>query len=88
MANREHPGSMLRHLDDVHQLTDGQLIDAVMEEVWADMSIKSRGSWLVHELLHRFQSRADIEETPAGITLDGYPLWPDVIGDDEINEQR
>ena len=72
---------MARHIDDCEQLSDGELIDAVCEDVWANLSMESRESWLLGKMIERFQILAGIEETSAGITADGQPVWPEVIGE-------
>lgn len=74
---------MMRHSQAGENLTDGELIDAVCEHVWANLSLRSQESWLLGKMIERFQELAGIEETPAGITVDGEPLWPDVIGERE-----
>lgn len=70
---------MMRHSQAAENLTDGELIDAVCEHVWANLSVRSHESWLLGKMIERFQVLAGIEETPAGITVDGEPLWPNVI---------
>lgn len=69
-------------LPEVANLGDGELIDAVMEELWSDLDMGSRQSVLLSELLDRFQEAKGIEETPKGITQDGNPLWPEIISND------
>lgn len=78
---------MMQHSGDADHLSDGELIDAVIEHVWADLSIRSRESWLLGELLERFQKLANVDETPAGTTADGQPFWPDVVNE-ELNEPQ
>lgn len=65
--------------DAVSALTDGELIDAVIEEIAGKMVFVSRENALLSELLDRFQVAIDLDETPKGITKDGEPVWPDVL---------
>lgn len=69
----------IRILPEVQELDDGQLIDAVMEDLWADLDMGSRQSVLLSELLDRFQDAIDLDETPRGITKDGEAFWPEII---------
>lgn len=79
---------MMRHSRNADELTDGELIDAVCEHVWANLSVRSHESWLLGKMIERFQVLAGVEETPAGITADGEPLWPDVITEREAEHGR
>lgn len=72
---------MLERKHQLDSLSNGELIDAVVAEVWANLPMSSREGVLLSKLLHRFQELAQIEETPNGITLDGEELWPDVVGE-------
>lgn len=79
---------MMRHSHDADQLSDGELIDAIVEHVWPEFGITSAESWLLGKMIERFQVLAGIEETPAGITPDGEPLWPDVVIDKENTDDH
>ena len=82
MAEKDILAQMAQHSFESDQLSDGDLIDAVVKEVWSTFSMTSRESWLLGRMVERFQELAGIEETPAGITVDGQPLWPDVVSED------
>lgn len=75
----------IRILPEIQSLDDGQLIDATMEELWADLDMGSRQSVLLSELLDRFQEAVDLDETPKGITKDGNTFWPEIITDADSN---
>lgn len=76
--------AMVRHSGDVDNVSDGALIDAVLDEVCAHhVSVVSREGALLWELLDRFPRAAGVEETPKGVTIDGEPAWPDIVGDTE-----
>ena len=85
MAKRNALVERMRNRDHIVRLSDGELIDAVVEELAADLEIGSRQGVLLDELLHRFQNAIGLDETPKGITRDGEPVWPDVIGEDHSN---
>lgn len=70
----------IRALDGIEKLSDGELIDAVVDEVYSELSLGSRQSALITTLLERFQKAIGLVETPHGITPDGEHGWPDVIG--------
>ena len=81
--NKRIIGAMLAHIDNAHKLSDGELIDAVVNEVWANLSLKNRDNALLSEMIERFQKLSGVEETPSGVTVDGEPLWPDVVSEEE-----
>ena len=74
----------MRNLDDVIRLSDGELIDAIVEELAAELNIGSRQSLLLDELVTRFQKAINLDETPGGITADGEEVWPDVVAEPEL----
>jgi hypothetical protein len=55
-------------------LSDGDLIDAVCDEIWGDFPLLERKSYLLDELMTRFMVAKDIKITPKGITPDGEPF--------------
>lgn len=71
----------MQALDGIEKLSDGELIDAVVEEVFSELSLGSRQSALVTTLLERFQRASGLVETPKGITPDGEEGWPDLVND-------
>ena len=71
--------SFFNNAIETDNLSDGELIDACLDE-FSDLPITSRKDALLQEVLTRFQKAIELDETPNGITADGYPVW-----DEEIN---
>lgn len=69
----------MRFLSEVEKLSDGDLIDAVVDEIFSDLSLGSRKSVLLTTLIERYQKAIGLPETPAGVTPDGEEAWPDLI---------
>lgn len=74
----------MRELDGIEKLSDGELIDAVVEDVYSELSLGSRQSALITTLLERFQRAIGLVETPKGITPDGEDGWPELINDSRV----
>ena len=55
-------GQMVKHSRDVKALSDLELSDAVIEEVWATIPMHSRASSLVSELTDRFRNLTTEQE--------------------------
>jgi hypothetical protein len=53
----------------VEKLTDAQLSDAVLKEVWSTLNFGSREDWLIDELISRFESKVGIERDMNGEIL-------------------
>ena len=56
--------------NDVQTLLDGDLIDEVVERVWAKLGMLTRESVLVDELVQRFMVYGGLTSTPKGILRD------------------
>lgn len=61
-------------------MSDGELIDKCLD-LFSDLPITSEKDSVLQEILTRFQKAIDLDETPQGITANGYPVW-----DEEITE--
>jgi hypothetical protein len=54
------------HHDAVEALTDADLSDAVLNEVWAQISLCSKGEVLLNEMMTRFDKRCGIVRDEEG----------------------
>lgn len=70
--------NLIRNSVDVSKLSDGELIDACLDE-FNDLPVTSRKDALLQAVLTRFQKAICLDETPKGITADGEPVWAEEI---------
>ena len=83
MSDARRVFRMLNNNEAAATLSDGDLIDAVIEQVWGDLPMTEEPSSLLAEMITRFQKLAGVHETPKGATVDGEPFWPDTISEEQ-----
>lgn len=71
--------NMADNFDKAQSLTDGELVDAVVEEVCIHLKFESYAACLLDVLTERFMRAKGIDVTPGGVTPDGERARPRLV---------
>ena len=71
-----HIMKWLKVANEVEKLTDAQLADAVVADVWAKMfKLGTREEALLDEMIKRFEAKSGIERDDEGEIISKSPEW-------------
>lgn len=75
---------ILSDTDVIHTLTDAELSNAVIKEVWGTLRFCSRKDWLLDEMITRFENKCGIVRNEDGEIVVVNP--PEVVPVPPVNE--
>jgi hypothetical protein len=66
---------MIEHTYKAQELSDGELIDEIVNKVWGELESMTWESTLVDEMIQRLMRYSGLTETPQGVLRDDGKRW-------------